>query len=457
MPELGVTDAVGKYLQTYKINRIFIAIIITVILADMLEFYDFGLLSVVIPIWINVWKITGFDVGLLVSLVGVGGVIGAFGFPVLADRIGRRPIFVITVLLVGISTALISAVPHAGIAYVFILRFLQGIGIGATYSIDYTIIQEFAPERRRGVAAGITSALLPLGTSLASLSGYLVIPVFGWRGLFVLGIIPAILSLLGRLLMPESPRWLYSKGKIKESARALAWLLRIRDSTEVNKIEEDLTTEYKRNPPKYLSLIEQLSLLVANKRSFLYIISSGFVIGYVWYFVTPYMPTYLVYNYKISAVAAAGLFTVIALSGMIGRFVMSALVDVIGRKLTIAIFSLLPFIFLIVTSAYFYTWYFLPFILPAYFVLDSIWSAVFVYANDLYPARSRASASGITYTSARVASIVSPAILGFLIGTPPNLYNLIPLFISGSILYLILAIMTFLPFTPETKGKRLTA
>jgi hypothetical protein len=94
MPELGVTDTVGKYLLTYKPNRIFIAIIITVILADMLEFYDFGILSVVIPIWINVWKITGFEVGLLVSLVGVGGVIGAFGFPVLADRIGRRPIFV---------------------------------------------------------------------------------------------------------------------------------------------------------------------------------------------------------------------------------------------------------------------------------------------------------------------------------------------------------------------------
>jgi len=76
-----------------------------------------------------------------------------------------------------------------------------------------------------------------------------------------------------------------------------------------------------------------------------------------------------------------------------------------------------------------------------------------VYANDLYPARSRASASGITYTSARVASIVSPAILGFLIGTPPNLYNLIPLFISGSILYLILAIMTFYLLRPKLREK----
>jgi len=457
MPELGVTDAVGKYLQTYKINRIFIAIIITVILADMLEFYDFGLLSVVIPIWINVWKITGFDVGLLVSLVGVGGVIGAFGFPVLADRIGRRPIFVITVLLVGISTALISAVPEYGIAYVFILRFLQGVGIGATYSIDYTIIQEFAPERHRGFISGLTALLLPLGISLSSLSGYLVIPVFGWRGLFVLGVIPAILSLMGRLLMPESPRWLYSKGKIKESARALAWLLRIRDSTEVNKIEEDLTTEYKRNPPKYLSLREQLSLLVANKRSFTFIILGGFIIGFGYYFFVPYIPTLLVYNYKISAVAAAGLYALISLTTIIGRFVFSALVDIIGRKMTIGIVSLIPFIFLILTSGYFYTSYFLPFILPALFVADAIFSPTFVYANDLYPARSRASASGMTYTSARIGSIISPTILGLLIGSPPNLYNLVPLFIAGAILYLVYSIMALAPFTPETKGKRLTA
>lgn len=457
MAELGVPDAVGKYLATYKVNSSLIAIIIIVILADMLEFYDFGLLSVVIPIWINVWKITGFEVGLLVSLVGVGGVIGAFAFPVLADRIGRRPIFVITVLLVGISTALIAAVPDYGIGYVFLLRFLQGVGIGATYSIDYTLVQEFAPERWRGFFAGITSALLPLGTSLASLSGYLVIPAFGWRGLFLLGVIPAILSLLGRLLMPESARWLYSKGRIKESAKSLAWVLRIKDANMINKIEEDLAQEYKRNPPKYLSLFEQLSLLAANRRSLVYILISGFVIGYVWYFVTPYMPTYLVYNYKISAVAAAGLFTIIALSGMIGRFTMSFLVDLIGRKRTIAIFSLVPFVFLIITSALFNTWFFLPVILPAYFVLDSIWSAVFVYSNDLYPARSRASASGVTYTSARIASIISPAILGLLIGTPPNLYNLVPLFVSGAILYLILAVITFIPFTPETKGKKLTA
>jgi Arabinose efflux permease len=431
MSELGVTDAVGKYLQTYKINRILLGIIITVFLADMLEFYDFGLLSVVIPIWINVWKITGFDVGLLVSLVGVGGVIGAFGFPVLADRIGRRPIFVITVLLVGISTALISAVPEYGIAYVFILRFLQGVGIGATYSIDYTIIQEFAPERHRGFISGLTALLLPLGISISSLSGYLVIPVFGWRGLFVLGVIPAILSLMGRLLMPESPRWLYSKGKIKESARALAWLLRIRDSTEVNKIEEDLTTEYKRNPPKYLSLREQLSFLVANKRSFTFIVLGGFIIGFGYYFFVPYIPTFLVYNYKISAVAAAGLYALISLTTIIGRFVFSALVDIIGRKMTIGIVSLIPFIFLILTSGYFYTSYFLPFILPALFVAGAQFSATFVYANDLYPTRSRASASGMTYTSARIGSIISPTILGLLIGSPPNLYNLVPLFIAG--------------------------
>jgi len=457
MSELGVTDAVGKYLQTYKINRILVGIIITVFLADMLEFYDFGLLSVVIPIWINVWKITGFDVGLLVSLVGVGGVIGAFGFPVLADRTGRRPIFVITVLLIAISTALISAVPHAGIAYVFILRFLLGIGLGALYSIDYTIIQEFAPERHRGFISGLTAMLAPLGISLSSLSGYLVIPIFGWRGLFVLGVIPAILSLMGRLLMPESPRWLYSKGKIKESARALAWLLRIHDSTEVNKIEEDLTTEYKRNPPKYLSLREQLSLLVANKRSFTFIVLGGFIIGFGYYFFVPYIPTFLVYNYKISAVAAAGLYTLISLITIIGIVVFSALVDIIGRKMTIGIVSLIPFIFIILTSAYFYTSYFLPFTLPTVFVAGAQFSATFVYANDLYPTRSRASASGMTYTSARIGSIISPTILGLLIGSPPNLYNLVPLFIAGGFLYLVYSIMAFAPFTPETKGKRLTA
>jgi len=67
----------------------------------MLEFYDFGLLSVVIPTWLKIWSLTGIETGLLVSIVGVGGVIGAFVFPVLGDRIGRRPVFTMTLLLVA--------------------------------------------------------------------------------------------------------------------------------------------------------------------------------------------------------------------------------------------------------------------------------------------------------------------------------------------------------------------
>lgn len=450
-------DPVSEYLRTYKFSSRLLALVIIVILADMLEFYDFGLLSVVIPIWEKPWHLTGVEIGLLVSIVGVGGVIGAFSVPTIADRVGRRPVFVWTLLLIAASTGLLALTPTGNIPYVLVMRFLLGFGIGALYSLDYTLLQEFAPEKYRGFTAGIASALLPLGTSLAALTGYLVLPIWGWRGLFAIGAIPAILSLIGRLLMPETPRWLYAHGKFKESARSIAWIMNIKDQNKVSRIEEDLQNKFRSNPVKKLSLKEQLSMLVSKPREFSVLMLSGFVIGFVWYYIVPYMPLFLVLNYHISAIVAAGLFSIIALSGMAGRFVMSALIDILGRKWTIRIFSLVPFIFLLLTGAVLGTSLFLPLILPAYFVIDSIWSAVFVYANDLYPTRARASISGMTYTSARIASIISPIILGILMGVHPTITRLFPIFALAAVLYIIMSIVYWAPITPETKGKALTA
>ena len=454
---MEVPDPVGKYLRTSKFNSRLLTVIIVAVIADMLEFYDFGLLSVVIPTWLKIWSLTGIETGLLVSIVGVGGVIGAFVFPVLGDRIGRRPVFTMTLLLVAISTGLIALTPERNIPYVLVMRFIQGVGIGATYSVDYTLLQEFAPEKYRGFIAGITSALLPLGTSLASLTGYIVLPIYGWRGLFAIGVVPALVSLAGRLLMPETPRWLYSHGKIKECTKSLSWIMNINDQNQVSRIEEDLQSEFRNNPVKKISVKEQLSILVSKSRAFSVLILSGFVVGFVWYLIVPYMPTFLALNYNISTVAAAGLFTIISLSGMFGRFAMSALVDILGRKWTIRIFTIIPFIFLLLTGTVLGTSLFLPLILPAYFVIDSIWSAVFVYANDLYPARSRASMSGLTYTSARFASIISPTLLGFYLGTPPSILGLFPLFAIAAVLYIIMSIVYWAPITPETKGRELTA
>ena len=153
------------------------------------------------------------------TLFFLGMSVGAYLFGRLADRIGRRQVFAITLLIYGAATGASALV--GGLALLLVLRFIVGLGLGAELPVASTYVSEFAPARIRGRVIVILEAFWAVGWTASAIIGYFVVPASenGWRWAFFIGAVPAIYALVVRLGLPESPRWLASRGRTTEALR----------------------------------------------------------------------------------------------------------------------------------------------------------------------------------------------------------------------------------------------
>ena len=166
-------------------------------------------------------------VGLILLSSGVGAILGAFIWGRLADVIGRRKVFIATVLNFSIASGILAFTPDNGWIFLSIFRFFVGFGVGGLYVVDLPLVQEFVPTRMRGAIGGLVTACIPLGVMLASAIAAFLTPDIGWRGLFLVGLLPALFTLVVRAWVPESPHWLLSQGRREEARRSLAWALQV--------------------------------------------------------------------------------------------------------------------------------------------------------------------------------------------------------------------------------------
>ncbi len=107
-----------------------------------------------------------------------------------------------------------------------VFRFLQGIGTGGEVPVASAYINEFVGARKRGRFFLLYEVIFPVGLLFAGLAGYFLVPLYGWRALFVVGLIPAVLMIPLRVLMPESPRWLASRGRFGKADKVVSMLER---------------------------------------------------------------------------------------------------------------------------------------------------------------------------------------------------------------------------------------
>ncbi len=169
---------------------------------------DVGLLSFIMVALAKEWGLTSYQMGWLGSINLVGMALGATIGGILADRVGRKPIFLYTLLLFGIATA--GSALASSFVVMFIFRFLIGLGIGAELPVASTLVNEHAPKHMRGRAVVILESFWAVGWLLAALLAYFVIPNFtyGWRLALIIGGVPAIYAALVRKGVTESPVYL---------------------------------------------------------------------------------------------------------------------------------------------------------------------------------------------------------------------------------------------------------
>ena len=183
---------------------------------------DNQLLGVAIPSIMREWSVPRAAFAPVVSIGLIGMTIGGAVAGVAGDRIGRRTALLSSMLLFGAMTALaaVAATPM----HLAVLRLLAGAGLGGAIPNAAALAAEYVPRRHRHIAVTLTIVCVPLGATVAGLLGIRILPVIGWRAMFVIGgTIPVLAALALWRLLPESPRYLARHPlRSTELARTLA-------------------------------------------------------------------------------------------------------------------------------------------------------------------------------------------------------------------------------------------
>ena len=168
--------------------------------------------------WIGASALKPADAGLLGSYAMIGMMIGALVAGTLGDLIGRRKVMLAAIAWFSVGMAVSSMMET--LTGFGVWRFITGLGVGALAGCTGAMVAEYAPPGKKNMATAFTYAGIPLGSLLAALLGIFLLPVIGWRGMFLLGALPLVTLLpLAYWKLPESVAWLASRGRLDEARR----------------------------------------------------------------------------------------------------------------------------------------------------------------------------------------------------------------------------------------------
>ena len=419
-------------------------------IGDMLDFFDFYLIGFVLAFIIGGWHLTYGQSGAILLASGIGAPIGSVFWGWMADKVGRRRVMILTVLNFSLATGAMAFTPDHGWLFLSVCRFFVGMGVTGLYTVDVAIVQEFVPAYKRGWVTGLTTSLLPAGTLLGAVAGAYLEPSVGWRGLFVVGLLPAALTLLIRAWVPESPHWLIGKGRSEEARQSLAWALQV-DPVSIQlpavaaKVEKTVWPELFKYPR---------SLAAACLTG----ISQTGTVG-----LSLWMTTLFVLVLKTDPGHASYLVIWVGAIAIFGRLFCAWMSDAIGRRPAVVISCLMA---AGTMSAAGYlndvsvggVSVFYAMILAQSFFGSGNYAIVGPYMAEVWPARLRASGMGLGYGFGNLGKFIGPAGLAVIAGsdnfvTPKaTLAALVPAMNYFALWYLVgAAAIWFIGI--ETKGR----
>jgi putative MFS transporter len=431
-------------------------IITAAVLGDMLEFFDYFLIGYVVAFIAGPWKLTFGESAVILLSSGFGAMFGAVFYGWLADKIGRRKVFLMTVINFSIATGILTFTPDNAWVFLSVFRFLIGFGVGGLYCVDLPLVQEFVPASKRGLVGGLVTAAVPIGVLMGAALGAFATPYVGWRGLFAIGMIPGLLTLVIRAWVPESPRWLIQMGRMEEARNSLAWALEM-DPAALPM--DDVAPEGQKQPASRLSDIFRYPRSLAVS----WITNIGAQTGY--YGLTLWVPTLLVQLMGITPARASYLLIFVNFAGLFGRIGLSYLSDAIGRKGTGAIASF-GAAALTVTAAVYHNAYlggvsvFWMLLIVNNAFADGGFAIVGPYSSEVWPVGLRTTGMGSAYGFGGLGKVIGPLGLALIVGssniiTPKaSVDALLPAF-SYLAAWFAAAGLAYIFIGMETKGRSL--
>jgi len=420
------------------------------ILSIMLDFFDFLLIGFVLAFFVQDWHLTYGQSAIILLSSGVAAIPGGIFCGWLGDKIGRRKVFIITMLTFSVATGIMALTPEGDWLFLTVMRFIVGFGVVGVAAVDMPLLQEFVPASKRGWVSGLSIALVPGGGLLAAALSASLGSLIGWRGLFALGLLPALMAFLIRVWVPESPRWLISRGRIEEARRSLAWALQIDPAQIV--LPASLPT------PQQSSWLELFKYPRSIAAGFLTGLSQTGAVGLgLW------QVTLLVLVLKVSPAEASFLVIWITLVGIVGRGFGSWMSDRLGRRGAGILCCLLAAVTMS-AAGYWHDVYlgsaslfFILLLLTSFFGNGNS-AIVFPYMAEMWPAALRASGYGLVYGMSNLGKFIGPAGLALIVGaanyvTPKaTLDGLVPGFNYFAVWY-VLAFIAYLLIGIETRGR----
>ncbi|MGI2267511.1 MFS transporter [Staphylococcus cohnii] len=409
--------------------------------SSFVDGYSLGIIAIALSVMQNDFEMSVTMIGLLGmgTLAGmvIGGLVGGY----FTDILGRKKMFIIDMLLLGVFTTAQFFV--ADPMQLVVLRLLIGIALGTDYPIAGSLMSEFAPRKHRGALLGGINAFWFIGYAISYLVGYFMLPLGteSWRWMLLSGALPIIFLLLARLNMPESPHWLTKQGKNVEAAQIVKKIF-----------GDDVVVSNTIHEHKKTNLADIFKNGYGRRTFFVSVfwslqVMTTFAIG-------TYIPEILSqFGFHEGSQKYLGS-AVINMFYLIGIFPALYLVEKYGRRPTL----IWPFLItaLALLSLGIVSGGNAPFlIILVLFIIYGIFNTAmgshqWIYPYELFPTYVRGTGGGFTTTVSRLASALSTFFFPMILEN----YGLsITMYISSTLLFIGFILSIYM--APETKGKNL--
>ncbi|WP_284036563.1 MFS transporter [Neobacillus sp. 114] len=366
-------------MEKTQVSRPWIIVFIACFLGLIVDGMDIQMLSLTLPSLMEEFQITKAAAGFIstLSLIGmaVGGIVGGW----LSDRFGRVKMAVYMMVLFSVGTAFL------GLAQTYeqflAIRFISAIGIGAEYSIVMMLMAEYVPTKKRTTILGSLQAAYSVGYLVAALLANAILPIYGWRPLFFISIIPVVLAIYIRRKIPEPQGWVEAKQQPKKIKKN-EWVAIFKE-------------------PKLRSI-------------FIFWIFTSTFLQFGFYGVGTWLPTYLVedlgFDFKKMTGYLVGTYTAL----IFGKILAGWLADLIGRRAVYAIGGLSTAIFLPFLIMYHTPGNIIILLTIFGFLYGTPYGVNGTYMSESFPTHIRGTASGGAYNIGRFGAAIAPVSIGII-------------------------------------------
>ncbi|MDO5503134.1 MAG: MFS transporter [Actinomycetia bacterium] len=365
-----------------------------------LDAMDVGLISFVGLAIATQWGLTATEQSWLLSIGFVGMAIGATLGGMLSDRYGRRTVFAATLVVYGLATGA-SALVNT-LAALLLLRFLVGLGLGAELPVASTLVSELSPTKIRGRLVVILESFWALGWILAALIGFFIVPLSddGWRWAFLVGLVPALWAVVIRWGLPESPLFLERRGRVEEAEAV------VRSFEASAGVPSEESRPLPPEPPKPTGAIWSPAYRVRTAG----IWAVWFCVNFSYYGAFIWLPS-LLYAQGFDLVRSFGYTLIITLAQVPGYAVAAVLVEVWGRRPTLATFLIGSALAAAGFGVADQVWQILAAGCALSFFNLGAWGALYAITPEIYPTSVRGAGTGSAAGFGRIASIAAPLLV----------------------------------------------